>query len=173
LIARLHRIEEGYRSTLHSARLLARVLFIALRGLYRSWRAQDPTARPAFRQARQAAYRELWAKLENVYWQLRKGNGDALTLRALLRDVNTFLGENFLYIREADQDLLTQYVLSLQRLRVAVCPLTSDVVAASQSTAPSTPARFVDIDAITQETVDLRNRVLQRIRRVLPSWYWS
>ena len=168
MIARLHRMGERCRRAARSARLLTRVLFVALRGLYRSWRAQDPTADPAFRRARHAAYRELWAKLDNVYWKLRESNGDASTLRALLRDVNAFLAENFLYVREADQELLTQYVLSLQRFRAAVCPLINNEPAAWESTARPTPARLVDINVVTQEAVDLRNRVLQQIRRALP-----
>ena len=168
MIARLHRMGERCRRAARSARLLTRVLFVGLRGLYRSWRAQDPTADLAFRRARHAAYRELWAKLDNVYWKLRESNGDASTLRALLIDVNAFLAENFLYIREADEELLTQYVLSLQRFRVAVCPLTDNEPAAWEGTERPTPARFVDINGVTQEAVDLRNRALQQIRRALP-----
>jgi hypothetical protein len=168
MIVRLNRIGERCRSGLRAARLVTRVLFVALRGLYRSWRAQDPTSHAAFRRARHVAYRQLWAKLENVYWRLRESNGDASTLRALLRDVNAFLAENFLYVRETDQELLTQYVLSLQRFRAAVCPLINNEPAAWESAAQPTPVRFVDINAVTQEAVALRNRVLQQIRRALP-----
>jgi hypothetical protein len=159
---------ERCRRAARSARLLTRVLFVALRGLYRSWRAQDPKADPAFRRARRAAYRKLWAKLDNVYWKLRESNVDASTLRALLIDVNAFLAENCLYVREADQELLTQYVLSLQRFRVAVCPLLNNEPAAWETPARPTPTPLVDINTVTQEAVDLRNRVLQQIRRALP-----
>jgi hypothetical protein len=169
MIARLNRIGGRCRSALRAARLLARVLFVALRGLYRSRRAQDPTADPIFRRARDSAYRQLWAKLENVYWKLRESNTGASTLRALLRDVDAVLAQNFLYVREADQVLLTQYVRSLRRLRAAVCRLTHDEPVNLESIARPTPARFVDINAVTQEAVDLRNRVLQQMRRALPS----
>jgi hypothetical protein len=168
MIDPLHRMGERCRRAARSARLLTRVLFVALRGLYRSWRAQDPTAHPAFRRARDAAYRQLWAKFDSLYWKLRESNSDASTLRALLRDVNAFLAENFLYVREADQELLTQYVLSLQRFRAAVCPLVNNELAARESPAWPTPTRLVDINTVTQEAVDLRNRVLQQIRRALP-----
>ncbi len=168
MTARLHRMEERCRRAARSACLLTRVLFVAFRGLYRSWRAHDPTAHPAFRRARHAAYRVLWAKLDNVYWKLRESNRDASTLRALLRDVNSFLAENCLYVREADQELLTQYVLSLQRFRGAVCPLINNEPAAWESTGRPTPARLVEINVVTQEAVALRNRVLQQIRRALP-----
>jgi hypothetical protein len=168
MIAGLHRVGARCRRAARSARLLTRVLFVALRGLYRSWRAQDPTDDPAFRRARHAAYRKLWAKLDNVYWTLRESNSDDSTLRALLIDVNAFLPENFLYVREADQELLTQYVLSLQRFRAAVCPLINNEPAAWESTGRPTPARLVEINVVAQEAVVLRNRVLQQIRRALP-----
>jgi hypothetical protein len=162
MIAHLNRIGGRCRSALRAARLLTCVLFVALRGLYRSWRAQDPTADPTFRRAREAAYRQLWAKLENVYWKLREFNNDASTLHALLRDVDVFLAQNSLYIREADQVLLSQYVQSLQLLRAAVCRLPKNEPSAWEGTARHTPDGFVDIKPIAQETVDLRNRVLQQ-----------
>jgi hypothetical protein len=158
---------ERCRRAARSARLQIRVLFVALRGLYRSWRAQDPTADLAFRRARHAAYRVLWAKLDSVYWKLRESNGDASTLRALLIDVNAFLAENFLYVQEADQELLTQYVLSLQRFRAAVCPLINNERPPSESTGRPTPGPLVEINVVTQEAVALRNRVLQQIRCAL------
>jgi hypothetical protein len=169
MIARLNRIGERCRSALRAARLLTHVLFVAFRGLYKSWHGHDPSALPAFRRATHAAYRQLWAKLENVYWKLRESNSDASALRALLRDVNAFLAENVLYIREADQELLTQYILSLQRLRRATHHANENDSAAlwggiGESTL-STPA---NIDGVTRKAVDLRNRVLMRIRQALP-----
>jgi hypothetical protein len=169
LIVRLNRIGGRCRSALRAARLVTRVLFVALRGLYRSWHLQDQAADPTFRRARYAAYRQLWAKLENVYWKLRGFNSDASTLWTLLHDMDTFVAQNSLYVREADQALLTQYVQSLQRLRAAVCRLIPDEPATLEGIARPAPARFVDINAFTQEAVDLRNRVLQQMRRMLPS----
>jgi len=40
---------------------------------------------------------------------------------------------------------------------------------ARENTAQRAPDRLVDINSITQEAVDLRNRVLQQVRRVVPS----
>ena len=155
---------------MHAARVLTRVLFVALRGLYRSWRVQDPTARPAFRRAGHAAYRQLWAKLETVYWSLRSRNSDASTLRTLLGDVNTFLGENFLYIREADQELLSQYILSLQRLRAANHPIDeNDTGAIWEDICGWMPGAVADVDGVIQEAVALRNRVLLQLRCALPA----
>jgi hypothetical protein len=169
MIATLIRISKRCRIGLRAGCLLARVLVIALRGLLRSWRAQDPTADLFFRRNRHAAYSQLWAELERVYWRLREPQGNAPTLRELPRDVDTFIGSTFLYIRETDQELLVQYVLSLQRLRDAICLLIDNDPAARESAARPTLSRFVDINAVTQETIDLRNRVLQQIRRALPS----
>jgi hypothetical protein len=176
LIVRLNRIGGRCRSALHAVRLVTRVLFVALRGLYRSWHLQDqaadPTfqaADPTFRRARHAAYRQLWAMLENVYWKLRESNSDASTLRTLLLDVDTLLAQIFLYIRESDQALLGQYVQSLQRLGAAAYALPKNEPVAWENAAPRAPDGLVDIDSITQEAVDLRNRVLQQVRRVLSS----
>jgi len=170
MIARLNRIGERCRSELRALRLLSRVLFVALRGLYRSWHAQDPTSLPAFRRATHIAYRQLWAMLEDAYWKIRERNNDAPTLRALLRDVNAFLAENILYIRQADQKLLSQYILSLQRLRAANHPMnTNDTVAVWEDICGRMPSTVADIDAVIQEAVGLRNRVLLQLRRTLPA----
>jgi hypothetical protein len=166
MIERLHRMGERCSRVARRARLLARVLFVALRGLYRSWRAQDPTADPAFLRTRHAAYQLLWGQLENVYWKLRESSSDASLLRTLLRDVDAILAENFLYVREADRRVLTQYVLSLQRFRTAACELINDEPALGGTTR-LTPTLFVEINIITQEAVDLRNRALQQVRRLL------
>jgi hypothetical protein len=166
MIARLNRIGERCRSALRVTRLVSRVLFVALRGLYRSSRAQDPTAHPAFRRAKNAAYRQLWAMLENIYWKLRERHSDAPTLRAMLRDVNAFVGENFLYIREADHVLVTQYILSLQRLRRTSHPMNeNDASAVWEGTGGRTPSTVAD--SAIQEAVGLRNRVLQELRHAL------
>jgi hypothetical protein len=169
MIAHLNRIGGRCRRSLRTARLLTRVLYVALRGLYRSWRTQDPITRPAFRNARRTTYRQLWARLETVYWKLRESNSDASTLGALLRDVNAFLAENFLYIREADQELLTQYILSLQRLRRAIHHTNeNDSVALWRGIGEPTPSALANIDDVNRKAVDLRNRVLMRIRHALP-----
>ena len=169
MIIRLSRLGDRCRSALHSGRLLTRVLFVALRGLCRSWWNQDPAVHPAFRRARDLAYRQLWAKLDHVYWTLRARNGDAVALRALLHDVNVFASEHFIYVRGADQVLLSQYIFSLHRLRAAVCPLLTDEAAAWESSGRTGPRPFVDINTITQEAVDLRNHVLQQMRHALSS----
>jgi hypothetical protein len=169
VIARLSRLGDRCRSALRSGRLLIRVLFVALRGLCRSWWKRDPAVHPAFRRARDLAYRQLWAKLDDVYWALRARNGDAAAVRALLRNVSVFTRDNFLYVRDADRVLFSQYILSLHRLRAAVCPWVTHEAAARGGTAQPGPTRFVDVNTITQEAVDLRNRVLHKMRRALSS----
>jgi len=96
-------------------------------------------------------------------------NGDAVALRALLRDVNVFTSENFLYIREADQGLLTQYVLSLQRLRRAIHTTNDeDAVVVWEGIGGPIPSVPGDVDGLTQEVVGLRNRVLLQVRHAFP-----
>jgi hypothetical protein len=169
MIARLNRIGERCRSALRAARLLARVLFVAFRGRCKSWLRDDSSAIPAFHRATHAAYRQLWAKLENVYWRLRASNSDASALHALLRDVNAFIAENFLYIRQSDQELLTQYILSLQRLQRAIHHTNeNDSVALWGELDEPALSALANIDGGTRKVVDLRNRVLMRIRHALP-----
>jgi len=168
MIAYLHHVGQRCWRAARSARLLTRVLFVAFRGLYRSWRAQEPAADPAFPKHRHAAYRRLWIKLENVYWKLRESNTDAFTLRALLCDVDAFLADNFRYMREADQALLTRYVQSLHRLGGAsVQGNESDIAVPRDSSGGPAPNMFATTDGVTQEAVDLRNRVLQKLRHSL------
>jgi len=168
MIDRLHHMGERCRRAAHSARLLTRVLFVAFRGLYRSWLAQQPTVDPAFRKHSYAAYRRLWIKLESVYWNLRESNTDALTRRALLRDVTTFLADNFVYVREGDGALLTRYIESLHRLTEAGVRVDeNDVAVAWDSNGGPAPNMFATTDGVSQEAVDLRNRVLQKLRHTL------
>ena len=170
VIATLNRIGQRFKSALRFTCLLTRVLFVALRGLYRSWRAQDPTAHATFRRASHAAYRQLWRMLENVYWKLRARNTDSSTLRALLRDVNTLFLQSVLYVQPADQAVISQYILSLQRLRATSCPVKENGVAeAWETNGPRAPGSFANIDLVTAEVIELRNRVLQKIRRALPT----
>jgi hypothetical protein len=58
---------------------------------------------------------------------------------------------------------------ALQRLGAAACPLAKNEPVAWENTARRAPDSLVDINSITQEAVDLRNRVLQQMRRVVPS----
>ncbi len=170
MIAHFYRIGARWRRAARSARLLARVLIVALRGLYRSWRIQGPTAHPAFRRHRHAAYRQLWAKLEDVYWKLRESNSDRMALCALLRDVDSFLANNSLYIREADQALFTHYILSLYRLGGAIARMNqNDSAAARDSDGAPTANTFATISGLTEDAVDLRNRVLRRLGHTLPA----
>jgi hypothetical protein len=168
MIAQLHHMGERCGRAARSARLLTRVLFVAFRGLYRSWLAQQPTVDPAFRKRRHAAYRRLWIKLESVYWELRESNTDALTRRALLRDVDAFLADNFVYVREGDRALLILYIQSLHRLgEVSIQVNGSDVAVARDSSGGPTPNVFATTDCVTEAAVDLRNRVLQKVRQTL------
>ena len=170
MIARLNRIGERCRSALRVTRLVSRVLFVALRGLYRSWRAHDPTAHPAFRRATHAAYRQLWIMLENVYWKLRARNTDSPTVRALLSDVNNLFLQSVLYVQPADQAVISQYILSLQRLRATSCLVKEHKAAeAWETNGPPAPGSFASIDLVTAEVIELRNRVLQNMRRALPT----
>jgi hypothetical protein len=169
MTARLHHIGERFMRKARKARLLTRVLFVAFRGLYKASRAQHPVAGPALRKHRCAAHRQLWAKLENVYWKLRESNSDALTLRALLRDVDAFVANNFASAPETDQALLARYIQSLHRLReVSVQGNESRVAVAWRSDGGPHPNTLA-APAGVQEAVDLRNRVLQKLRHTLSS----
>jgi len=170
VIATLNRIGQRFKSALRALRLLTRVLFVALRGLYRSWQAQDPTARPTFHWARHAAYRQLWTMLENVYWKLRAPNTDSPTVRALLSDVNELFLQSVLYVQPADQAVISQYILSLQRLRATSCLVKENEAAeAWEANRLPAPGSFANIDLVTAEVIELRNRVLQKMRRALPT----
>ena len=170
VIATFNRIGQRFKSTLRALLLLTRVLFVAVRGLYRSWRAQDPTAHPTFRRARYAVYRRLWTMLENVYWKLRARNTDSPTVRALLSDVNDLFLQSVLYVQPTDQAVISQYILSLQRLRATSCVVKENEAAeAWETNRLPAPGSFANIDAVTAEVIELRNRVLQKMHRALPT----
>ena len=168
MIALLYSAAERFASELRSLQLLWRVLFVALRGLYLSRRGLDPAGPARLLRARRAAYRTLWALLEDPYWRLRRHDTDDATVRALLCKVSTFLGENFLAIRGADQTLVSQYLLSLRRLTETIHLRRSDPIKPLwEVTAATASTTSVDFIAVLQETVELRERVLRKMRREL------
>ena len=165
----LYATAELCHRTLQDLGLLFHVVFVALRGLYRSRGGHDPTASAAFRSARRAAYRQRWAMLEESYWKLRERNSDNATLGALLRDANAFVLENSLYIETVDRTTIIQYIVSLQLLREAIYSVKIKRFPArwDNSSGGIRWATLDDVASFTQETAGLHRKVEQRMRREL------
>jgi len=167
VIALLYAVAERGATRLRSLQLLLRVLFVALRGLYLSRRGLEPATPAGLRAARRAAYRTLWALLEAPYWKLRWHNTDSATLRVLLREAGTFFGQHFLCVRRADQTLIDQYLLSLRRLMEVTYPPYADHAGCLWENNAAPPTKRAELAAALEETVELRDRLLRKIRREL------
>ncbi len=91
-------------------------LCVALLG-YRQWRKQqDVTRFGSFLTERQAAYRELWKKLEELHLVVRSGSSSAEDVRELVRGTNVQMMQAALVIDRDETLRVTAYVDALTRL---------------------------------------------------------
>jgi hypothetical protein len=168
VIAVLYALTGPLASELRSLQRLLRVLFVALRGLYLSRRGLKPAALAELRFARRATYRALWSLLEDLYWRLRSHSADRAALRGLLRETGMVLGRNPLCIRRGDRTLIDQYLLSLYRLVEAMYPRSTDHAEPLwQLDVEASSTAALDVVAVLEETVELRDRVRRRMQREL------
>jgi hypothetical protein len=143
---------------------------VALSSLYRRWRRRDRSASSAVCSARQSAYRQLWPLLEEIYWDARERKGSNSALRGKLREVNAALGEELPCFRPADLRLIGHYLLALRHLGVLVYPLPKGKSTATwEDTGAPTQQALSNLDSVTRQAVDLRNRLLSQIRGARPS----
>jgi|SRR5450755_247419 len=166
MIARLHRIGKRFRSSVRSGWILARVLFVALRGLYKSWWVRDRTADITLRRSSRAAYRQLWAKLENVYWKSRATNNGGLEAAALLQDADAFLTGHLRYFRASEHASLAHYIGALRRLENTTDTV-SDTLVSTRSIGDGRTSMNATRQRVAQATNDLRNQMLQKLRHTL------
>lgn len=149
---------------------LVGTILVALLG-YRQWkRQQDATRSGGFQSQKQQTYKELWDKLENIHVRLRTetvGNED---FRSLVRDVNSYILKNGLYLENDDQQLADQYLSKVREFTNLVAASNSpDAKIALEDTAAEIPPQVIqsvrDLERIQSEVNQIREKILVRYRK--------
>lgn len=145
------------------------VIVAAIIGFYQWNRQYANPNRAANAAARREAYEGLWKKLEQINLGLRTRRDRNPKLFSALREVNTYFIAHSLYFDDKDQNLITDYVIAMGRLRETIFESgDSDVTSAFALTA-ATPRFFAQDEEIrlAAENVErLRSRVKKIVQRV-------
>lgn len=137
---------------------------------HRRW-GKEPqrSAESAYEDAKRAAYKTLWDRLEEVNLALREDSGNNSSLFESLKQINTLFIRNSVYLDEADHALVVRYVEALHRWRSAVYTSgDEDVVSAFAKTWPGIPANLdTEIGQANRNAAELRATLLDRVRKHL------
>jgi hypothetical protein len=139
---------------------------------YRQWKKQQDTARTSeFRLERQKTYKQLWEKLEDIHVQLRTQRVDTDEFRSLIRDVNSYILKQGLYLEAGDQRLANQYLSKVRDFTDHAATCNSAVVrnnaADTVIVSPDGSESIHELIKIQEEAMALREEILVRYRRVL------
>lgn len=153
--------------------------FIALLGTvlavligYRQWKRQQDTTRAGeFTSRKQQSYKELWEKLENVHIRLRTEAVGSEEFRSLVRDVNSFILKQDLYLEKDDQQLANRYLSKVREFTelVAACD-SPDAKIALEDTAiiPLQVTQAVqNLEKVQAEVNQIREEIRARYRKGL------
>lgn len=137
---------------------------------YRQWkRQQESTRHASYVTEKQSAYKGLWEKLEEVHVKLRTEDVHISEFNNLLRDVNSYILKNSLYLDREDQVLSNQYLKDVYRYKEIVTG-SDDADAKSEFaiTGPGMPVETVREFKLLHDEVDqIRNRIIERFRLII------
>jgi hypothetical protein len=109
-------MSEFFRTAIGPALALMGTLVVAFLG-YRQWRKQQDVARYGdFLIERQAAYKDLWQKLEAVHLHVRSHAFDEEKFRMLVRAANSHLIKAGLYLDTGEKKRANDYLAALGNL---------------------------------------------------------
>ena len=148
---------------------------IALTGIvvgYYQWkRSQEQKRHDAFVAENRTTYIELWHKLEDVHVKLRTNTVSLDDFRIAVRDVNSFILRNSLYLDDLDRTLSNEYLNRVYDFALVVKESgDSRANEAMAQTLPIQPEVTRSAKEITraQNTVDeARNVMIQRFRKII------
>ena len=139
---------------------------------YNQWKRQhDTTLTNTYTTERQAAYKELWTKLEEVHVKVRINDVTQQDFDKLLNDVNSFVMKHSLYLSHEDQILANTYLEAVYKFTKLVRE-SKDEAAERQMYA--TAALSVDefqrgreINLLAKEADRIRNTIVERFRQIV------
>ena len=137
---------------------------------YRQWKRQQEVSRySTIFTEKQSAYKELWDKLESVHIKLRTEEVSLTEFNDLVREVNSYILRNGLYIEEKDRRLSSQYLKAVFKMK--------EVIAKSGDDEAETAMHLTDLgpDEVTAKEIlsvmravdESRNLILERFRKVI------
>ncbi len=150
---------------------LSGTLTVAYLG-YRQWKKQNDSNRRAdFLNEKQAAYKALWEKLEDVHVRLRTEDVDRAGFQVLLRETNALILKKQLFLEEEDRQLSNEYLKAVLNYTEIIRASDDDDARESMVTTGPLPRAVFEmaenIREATQEMDRLRDVILQRFREIL------
>ena len=137
---------------------------------YRQWRRQQESSRRAtFFTEKRSAYKGLWEKLEEVHIKLRTEEVSISEFNGLLRDVNSYILKQSLYLEPQDQALSNQYLKTVRRYaEIVLGSGNEEAIEEMAVTGPGLPIETVkEFRALHEERDRIRNRIIERFRTII------
>jgi hypothetical protein len=168
-------VTEAFRAVVGPVLALLGTLFVALLG-YRQWKKQQDVARyGTFLSERQAAYKELWTKLEAVHLAVRSTNFDEAEFHELVRTVNSHLMTAGLHLDRGEKSRVNDYLDALGTLgRVLTAVEANEAKSVVQQTlydtAPIPESVLAQVKGVKEAysaVEEKREQLIEQFRRVL------
>lgn len=137
---------------------------------YRQWKRQQVSSRSAtFLAEKQSAYKALWEKLEEVHIKLRTEEVGISEFNGLLREVNSFVLKQSLYLEPQDHILSNQYLKTVHRLAEIVLASGDEEAQEEMAlTGPGLPYETIkEIKSLFDEVDRIRNSIIERFRTII------
>lgn len=139
---------------------------------YRQWKSQRDLARSQkFQGDRELAYKQLWEKLEDVHLKIRTDSTSKSEFDELLKDVNTYLLRNSLYIEKTDQKITAEYLDSVWKVNQLIAKSKDKRIKEEWTKTGPLPAEALDehkeLQAAWKVVDEARDRVVSRFQNIL------
>ena len=137
---------------------------------YRQWKRQQESSRNAtFVAEKQSAYKGLWEKLEEVHIKLRTEEVGISEFNGLLREVNSYILKQSLYLEPQDQTLSNQYLKTVHRYAEIVLGCgNKEARDEMANTGPGLPLETIkEFRSLHDERDRIRNSIIERFRTII------
>lgn len=139
---------------------------------YRQWKSQrDLTRSQKFQGDRELAYKQLWEKLEEVHLKVRTDSVGKREFDDLVKDVNTYVLKNSLYIEKTDSKLSTEYLDSVWKVSQLIAKSKDKRVKNEWTKTSPLPADALDeykeLQAAWKVVNESRDKVVSRFHNIL------
>jgi hypothetical protein len=138
----------------------------------RKWkRERQDTRLSEFRNQQQAAYAKFWEKLEAIHVKMRTELLGDDEFSQQVRDANSFILQNGIYLQREDHEIANEYMKALQALQDRVVNSKNQKASAALFDTGPMPSEIVNavrkIHAAWEEVERLRTTVFARVQTVM------
>ncbi len=139
---------------------------------YRQWKKQQDTSRySTFVTEKHAAYKMLWEKLEEVHIKLRTDSVSYSDFNNLVREVNSYILKNALYLEEQDKELSNQYLKSVFRFKEIISESGDDDAQEAMNVTGNMPLNTIkkikELQTIMEEVNKIRGTIIERFKKII------